>query len=443
MKDIQISDHFDYSTIILFSLPTIGMVIVDNTYMIADGFFISNYIGSDALAAQSLIFPPFQFLASIGLMFGTGASAIASREMGAGNTDRACGIMSMLMMVLVLLAITLAGLVYTHIPVLAEFLGATESLMPLCVTYGEVLAVCIPSLILTMTLQILLITAEHPGLGFATTAVQAVVNILLEWLFLAQFGWGLRWAAVATGIAWMLGMIVPLVYFFNKNNNLHFKSPIHELKALGEAVYNGASELVDSTSFAIVAMIFNLTLMKYLGATGVAAYAVSVYVMGLFLAMLIGIYMSMVPVVGYHFGAGNQEELSSLLRKGVILVGGIGILMTVTSACLAEVIADIFVGYDASLWELATEAVRFMSFIYLFIGITFYVSAYFTGLGQGTLSLIISVSNSLVFPLIMVNVLPLFFGYKGIWMADPMAQFLALTTVVPGCMVWWKRKSRK
>lgn len=442
LRDIQISDHFDYSTMVLFSLPTIGMLIVDSTYMIADGYFISNYIGSDAFAAQNLIFPPFQLLASIGLMFGTGASAVISREVGAGRTERACGILSMLFLVLLLFAVMLAGLVCSQIPMLSEWVGASKSLMPLCVTYGEVLAVFMPFLLVTMAFQILLITAERPELGFATTVVQAVVNILLDWLFIAHLGWGLKWAAIATGIAWLLGIIVPLRYFFNKNNTLHFVSPVHELKILGETVYNGASEMVDSTSMAIVAVIFNLTLMKYLGEVGVAAYAVGECIMGLFLAMLSGICMSIVPVVGYNFGAGNQEELSSLLRKGIILVGGIGILMTVSSAGLAEVIAGIFVGYDESLQALATEAVRYLSLIYLFIGINFYVSAYFTGLGEGTLSLIISLSNSLIGPLVMVNLLPPILGYKGIWLADPMSQFVSLTIVVTGCIVWWKRKLR-
>lgn len=440
MRDIQISDHFDYSKMLLFALPTIGMLLVDNTYMVADGFFISNYIGAAAFASENLIFPPFMLMAGVGLMFGTGTSAVVSRELGAGRTERACSLMSMMVTVLLLFAILLAALLYANVPTIAAWVGASESLVPTCVIYGEILAIFMPFLILTVAFQPLLITAERPDLGFMMSAVQAVVNILLAGLFVAVFDWGLQGAALGVGIAWISGVAVPITYFFHRNHTLHFVPPVRELKILGEALYNGASEMVDIMSAAIVAIIFNLQLMRYLGESGVAAYAVGEYVMGLFAAMFGGICMSIVPVVGYHLGAENHEELHSLRRTGMRLVGCIGILMTLSSAGLAEVIAGIFVGYDESLEALAVEALRYLSLAYLFIGITFYSSAYFTGLGLGTLSLVISLCNSFIGPLVMIELLPPLLGTQGLWLATPTAQCLTLCIVVTGCFMWWKHK---
>lgn len=441
MRDIQISDHFDYSTMLLFSLPTIGTLIVNSTYVVADGFFISNYIGAEAFAAENLIYPPIGFMIGMGFMFGTGASAVISRELGSGRPDRACGILSMLFLAFALLAVLLAALVYPEVPAIAAWVGAPENLIPLCTAYGEILVTFMPILILTVALQLLLITAERPGLGFATTAVQAVVNILLTWAFVAELGWGLEGAALGTVISWVCSSVIPLTYFCNPKNTLHFARPIHQLRLLGETVYNGASEMVDATSVAIVSVIFNLQLMRYLGEAGVAAYAVGDYVLGLFLAMLDGICISIVPVVGYHFGAGNHGELRSLRRKGLLLVGGIGILMAGASAGLAQIIAGIFLGYDESLKELATEALRFLSLSYLFLGITLFSSSYFTGMGQGTLSLVISLCESLIGPLVMVHILPPLLGRKGLWLAEPAAQCLTVAIVVTGCFLWWKRKS--
>ena len=441
MKDIQISDHFDYSTIFLFSLPTIGTLIVNSTYVVAGGYFISNYIGAEAFAAENLIYPPIGFMIGMGFMFGTGASAVISRELGSGKPERACGILTMLFLAFAFLAVLLAALVYPEVPAIAAWVGASEDLIPLCTVYGEILVTFMPILILTVALQLLLITAERPGLGFATTAVEAAVNILLTWAFVAELGWGLEGAALGTVISWVSSSVIPLTYFCNPKNTLHFTRPIHQLRILGETVYNGASEMVNATSIAIVAVIFNLQLMRYLGESGVVAYAVGEYVMGLFMAMLDGICLSMVPVVGYHFGAGNHEELRSLRRKGMFLVSGIGILMAGSSAGLAEIIAGIFVGYDESLKELATEALRFLSLTYLFIGISFFSSAYFTGMGEGTLSLVISLCESLIGPLAMVHLLPSLLGRKGLWLAEPAAQFLSATVVVTGCFLWWKRKS--
>ena len=181
-------------------------------------------------------------------------------------------------------------------------------------------------------------------------------------------------------------------------------------------MYNGASQMVDITSVAIVSMVFNLQLMRYLGEFGVAAYAVGGYVMALLFSTYGGVSMSIVPVVGYHFGAGNHEELRSLRRKGMLLVMGMGILLAAFSADLAENIAGVFVGYDESLKALATEALRFLSLSYLFLGITLFSSSYFTGMGQGTLSLVISLCQSLIGPLVMVHILPPLLGRKGLWL---------------------------
>ncbi|MBQ7479251.1 MAG: hypothetical protein IJT01_10235 [Selenomonadaceae bacterium] len=138
------------------------MLIVNSTYVVTDGFFISNYIGATAFAAENLIVPPFMLLGGMGFMFGTGASAFISRELGAGKPERACGILSMIVIVLALLAILVAFLIYTELPALAVWVGASESLVPVCVVYGGILAAFMPFLVLTMALQILLITAERP-----------------------------------------------------------------------------------------------------------------------------------------------------------------------------------------------------------------------------------------------------------------------------------------
>ena len=441
MRDVQISDHFDSSTILIFALPSIGMMLVANVYLVATGFLVSNYIGAAAFAAENLIIPPFQILAGLGMMFGTGASAVIARELGAGRPERACGILSMIFLALALIGLLIAALLYPKLPAIATWVGASENLVPICVEFGGSLMLFIPFQMLTMLLQILLITAGRPGLGFAISALQAAVNILMVWVFVVVCGWGMKGAALGIGLAWLSGLMIPLVYFSNPKNQLHFVRPICAWKIFGKTMYNGASQLVDITSVAIVSVVFNLQLMRYLGEFGVAAYAVGGYVMALLFSTYGGVSMSIVPVVGYHFGAGNHEELRSLRRKGMLLVMGMGVLLAAFSAGLAENIAGVFVGYDESLKALTTEALHFLSLAFLFIGVIIFSSSYFTGLGQGTLSLIISLCNSLLGPLAMVHLLPTLLGRKGLWLAQPAAQCLTLLIVVTGCFLWWKRKS--
>lgn len=439
MKRIQLSDHFKISTILLFSLPSIGMQIVDNTYVVADGYFISNYISEAAFEAENLIYPALLIVMCVGLMFGTGASALISKELGEGREEKANRILSMVISVLAGVGVLLSAALYFLLPSIAGWVGASEALAPDCITYGRVLAFFMPFQMLSMAFHPLLITAERPGLGLVTTIANAAANILLDWAFVAGFGWGMRGVAFATGIAWLVSAVIPFVYFLNPKHSLHFTRPASDLKAIGKTLYNGASEMVDGVSYAIVALIFNLQLLRWLGEDGVGAYAVSEYVGALFIAVFYGISMSIVPVVGYQLGQKNVRELRSLRKNGLILMGILGIVMAGLGFGLADPISRIFVGYNESLTALSIQALQIIAFSYLLNGITTYSSSYFTGLNQGTASLAIAAVKGFIGPLAAVFLLPLAMGPKGLWYAAPAAEILALITALP-FFLWWKKR---
>ena len=439
MKKIQISDHFKISTMLLFSLPSIGMQIVDNTYQIADGYFISNFISEEAFEAENLIFPVLLIVMYVGLMFGTGASALISKELGEGKKERANQLLSMSIAVLTAVGLILSAALFILIPTICRWVGATEEMMDHIVVYGRVLACFMPFQMLSMAFHPLLITANRPGLGLVTTISNAAVNILLDWVFVACFGWGMRGAAIATGIAWLVSAIVPLVFFINKKHPLHFVRPCRDLGALGRTLYNGASEMVDGVSYAIVAMIFNLQLLRWMGDAGVGAYAVSEYVSGLFMAIFYGISMSIVPVVGYQLGRKDVSELRSLRRNGFVLMSGLGIIMTGLGIGLADPVSRLFVGYNEQLTALSVEALRIISFSYLLNGVTTFSSSYFTGLNQGSASLAIAAVKGFIGPLAAVFTLPLIIGPKGMWFSTPAAEILAMITAA-ALLLWWKKR---
>ena len=439
MKKIQISDHFKISTMLLFSLPSIGMQIVDNTYQIADGYFISNYISEEAFEAENLIFPVLLIVMYVGLMFGTGASALISKELGEGKKERANQLLSMSIAVLIAVGLILSAALFILMPTICRWVGATEEMMDHIVVYGRVLACFMPFQMLSMAFHPLLITANRPGLGLVTTISNATVNILLDYLFVAVFGWGMRGAAIATGIAWLVSAIVPLVFFINKKHPLHFVRPCRDLGALGRTLYNGASEMVDGVSYAIVAMIFNLQLLRWMGNAGVGAYAVSEYVSGLFIAIFYGISMSIVPVVGYQLGRKDVSELRSLRRNGFVLMSGLGIIMTGLGIGLADPVSRLFVGYNEQLTALSVEALRIISFSYLLNGVTTFSSSYFTGLNQGSASLAIAAVKGFIGPLAAVFTLPLIIGPKGMWFSTPAAEILAMITAA-ALFLWWKKR---
>ena len=438
MRRIQLSDHFSLSTILLFSLPSIGMQIVDNTYQVADGYFISNYIGEAAFEAENLIFPPLLIVMYVGLMFGTGASALISKQLGEGHRERANAILSMALATLAIIGVALSAALYFLLPTVARWVGASDALLPDCLTYGRMLCFFMPFQMLSMAFHPLLITAERPGLGLVTTIANAAANILLDWLFVAAFGWGMRGAAVATGLAWTLSAAIPLIYFANRSHTLRFTRPAPELPVLGQILYNGASEMVDAVAYAVVALIFNLQMLRYLGEAGVGAYAVSEYVSGLFSAVFYGVGMSIVPVVGYHLGQKNTGELHSIRRNGLMLMGLFGMAMTGLCLLFAGPISRFFVGYSEALSALSVRALTLVALSFLPGGITTYSSSFFTGLNQGGASLAIAAVKGFIGPLAAVWLLPLLIGVNGLWLSPLLAEVLAILCAA-ACFLWWNR----
>ena len=439
---IQISDHFTFTKLLRFALPGIGMQLVDNTYQIADGYFISNFIGKDAFEAENLIFPPLLIVMYVGLMFGTGASALISKELGEGRQERAARVLSLSVSVLAAAGVLLSAALYFLLPSIARWVGAPEAMAPDCITYGRVLAFFMPFQMLSMAFHPLMITAGRPGLGLAATLSNAAANILLDGLFVAGFRWNLQGAALATGLAWLVSAVIPCVFFFNRKNFLHFTRPCADLRALGRTMYNGASEMVTAVSYAVVTVIFNLQLLRWVGSDGVGAYAVSDYLAGVFIAVFYGLSMSVVPVVGYHLGQKDIAELRSLRKTGFTLMGALGLVAAGLCFGLAVPVSRLFVGYNQQLTDLSVQALRIISLTYLVSGITTFASSYFTGLNQGTASLAVAFAKGFAGPLVAVWLLPLALGATGIWLANPAAEILALLTMVPFLLHWIRRERR-
>jgi len=442
MGKIKLSDHFTIPRLLLFSLPSIGMQIVDNTYQVADGFFISNFVNETAFGAENMIFPPLMIVISIGLMFGGGASALLSSEMGKGNTERANRLLTATIAALVAVGVVASALLFFLMPWVARLVGAGENMAHYCIDYGRILAIFMPLAMLAMAFHPLLITAERPVLGLIVSIANAVVNIVLDWLFLAVFGWGIKGAALATALAWTASAGIPFAYFLRGEGKLHFSRLELDWKALGQTVYNGASEMVDSVAYAVVAVVFNLQLIRYIGEAGVEAYAVSEYVGGFFNAAFYGISMSIIPVAGFHLGQSNAKELHNLWNKGMILMACLGVAVTGLCFVFSEPIAKFFVGYNKDLTELSVYAMRRVCLHLLLLGITVYAGSYFTGLNQGTASLLIALTKGIIGPLVLVWLLPRLMGQDGLWMSIPFAEVLgALTAVI--CFAWWRSSGEK
>ena len=417
----------------------IFMMVFTSVYSIVDGFFVSNYVNKTAFAALNLVFPTLMILGSIGFMMGAGGSALVAKSLGEGKKDEANKIFSGVVYATAIMGVTVTLLVVFFVKDISFLLGATEEMLPYCVTYARILVAGITLFMIQNLFQTFFIVAERPGLGFLITAAAGVTNIILDAVFIIVAKLGLAGAAYATVIGQFVGSVIPLIYFFSKKNpSLRLGKPTFAPHIILKTVTNGSSELLSNIAASIVSIVYNFQLLKFAGENGVSAYGIIMYTSFIFAAVFIGYAIGVAPIVSYNYGAQTHAELKNVLKKSLVLNAVSGAVMTVLSASLAKVLASIFVSYDPELLSMTTTAIRIYSVSFIFMGINIFTSSFFTALNNGLISAIVSFSRTLVFQIGAVLLLPLAFGINGIWKAIIVAEGLAF--VMDAIFIFFYRK---
>lgn len=443
---IQLSDHFTYRKLFRFVLPSVGMMLFTSVYSVVDGFFVSNFVGKTPFAAINLVWPFLMICAGLGFIIGTGGSALVSKTLGEGDSAKANRTFSFLIYTALVLGAAIAVPSIVFLTPITEKLGASPDMVGDAVLYGRIILCALPFFMLQNAFQSFLVAAEKPNFGFGITVASGLTNMVGDALLVGVLRWGLTGAAVATALSQLVGGIVPLIWFCGRGRTpLRLGRCRFDGRALLRTFANGSSEFVTNVSSSLVSMMYNYRLMAIAGENGVAAYGVLMYVFFIFIASFIGYGIGTAPLVSYHYGAGNYDELKNLRRKSLIIIGVLSVLLVAAGEGLAEPMARLYVGYDPELLAMTRRAFLLYSTSYLLVGINIWGSSFFTALNDGAVSAVMSFMRTLVFQVIAVLVLPMLLPPEarldGIWLATTAAELPALIVTVTFLLV--KRKKYK
>lgn len=423
---IHLSEHFTYSKLLMFTLPSIVMNVFLSLYIVVDGYFVANFTGKTEFAAVNLIMPVLNILGTIGYMFGVGGSALIAKTLGEKNHEQANRMFSLIVLVSSCLGILMTVSGFIFMGQITAMLGAEGKLLENSVLYGRIFILALPAWILAYEFQLFFVTAEKPGLGLAVTVCAGLCNILLDAIFIIVFKWGIVGAALASALSQIVGGVFPLIYFICKNNSLlKLVKPAWDGKALFRCITNGSSEFMAEAAASFVGIIYNVQLLKYVGEDGVVIYGMLMYVSLIFSAMFVGYSNGIGPVIGYHFGAQDHRELKNLRKRSLMIIGLSSVSMFVLSEILAHPFSAMFLQGTEKLLPYAVHAFRIVSVAYLFTGMAIFGSAFFTALNNGQVSALISFMRNLVFELGAVILLPILFGIDGIWYSVVFAELMS------------------
>lgn len=424
---IQLSDHFTYKRLLRFVMPSICMNVFSALYYIIDGFFVSNFVGKTPFAAINLIFPLLMAISTIGFMIGSGGSAVISKTLGEGEQEKANQYFSLMIYFIIIISTIIAifGAVFIR-PIMSMF-GVDGEILEYGILYGRIMFITLPVFILQYTYQCFFVAAEKPNLSLVFMVASGVTHVALDWIFIAIFDWGILGAAYACAAGQIIGGVGPLIYFARKNSSLLKLSKTKFYgKVLWKTCINGSSEMVTNLSTSVMNMIYNFQLLRIAGEDGVVAYGVIMYIYVIFTGVFFGYSIGSSPIVGYHYGAGNTDELKNMFKKGIVLMVVLGVGMLAAAEILNIPLVRTFTSYDEELFRMTSRGFRIYSCSFLFMGFNIWASGFFTALNNGAVSAAISFVRTFVFQIAAIFILPLLIGIDGIWSAIVAAEFVSI-----------------
>ncbi len=418
----SLAKKYSLGSLFIFALPNIIMMVFLSMYIIVDGTFISRFVGTTALSAVTMVYPLTCLEMAIGIMIATGGSAVIAKAMGEGKNEKAKQYFSMLTCVEVLFGAFFAIFGNLFMEQIFRFLGVSAVQHDLAAGYLRILLWFAPAFFLQTAFQTFFVTAGKPTLGLAVTVAAGVLNIVLDYIFMAIFEWGVEGAAVATGLGYFIAAGSGLVFFCMNKKGLHFCKFKFEKDILLRVCGNGSSEMVTNLANAVTTFLFNYTFMKYYGEDGVASISILIYFQYIFTAIYFGYSNGISPIVSFKYGERNSKELKSLLKYGVTFIIACSGVSFLIARLIAGSVFQAFAPITSNVYKISMGGFPIHSIGFLLMGISVFASSWFTALSDGKTSAIISFTRTFLLLAVFILVLPQIFGTTGIWLAVPLAE---------------------
>lgn len=449
MDDLQAADASEYNplarrytlgSLLCFSFPTVFMMVFTGAYTIVDTMFVSRFVNTHALSAINIVTPVINLIVGLGAMLATGGSAIVARKMGAGCDAQARKDFSLIVLTGLSLGLLIAVVGLSFLEPIARALGASSVLAPYVKDYLSVLLIFAPASLLQVVFAVFFITAGAPRLGMVVALVAGIENIVFDFIFIVPMQMGIRGAALATGMGYLIQTAAGVVFFLrNRDKALHFGTPHWSIGVIGESLFNGSSEMVGHLSSAVTTFLFNITMMKLLGEDGVAAITIIIYSQFLLSTFFIGFSMGVAPVFSYTYGSRDHAQMKRLLRICMACIVLASILVFAGAMAGGAWLADVFSSEGTRVNTITRAGFLVVPFGFLFCGLNIFSSSLFTALSNGRISAAVSFLRTLGFLSIGILVLPSLLGVQGLWLAVPLAEGCTCIIAVT-CM--WSGKDR-
>lgn len=415
-----------FRAVLIFTIPTILMTVVQSSYSMIDGIFVSNLLGETALSSLTLISPYLNFFMAVAAMFASGGSAVVMKKMGEQKEEEARQDFSMLLSANLLIGILLTVITMNLCGPMVKIFRASAPATALCEEYLRTYSFFIIPQLLFSNLQIYTIASGKTARAMFSALFGGVFNIVFDYLLIHVFSIGMSGAAIASGFGMLIPCLILVVPLLQDENLLHLTIPKFRPQVLGRTVTNGFSEFASNLVSGIVMLLFNARMLAIAGENGVAASTITFYVFGLMSALYMGYMFGISPMLSYFYGSSDTEKLKKLRFVSLSFIAATAVITTLFSIFGSKMLVSVFAQTGTGVFALAVDGNRLFSLALLAVGFNTFSSMLFTALSNGKISAIIAFSRTFVFLIAAILILPFLFGINGLWLAVPASEGMAL-----------------
>lgn len=414
-----------YKVFLRYIIPSILGLLAISSASIVDGYFIGNYVGYIALASINISYPIFSLLLGLALMFAVGNSVVFAKLFGEKKIKEGLNIFSKALIAIIFFSIFISLLIYLNFSHIFDLMGIKGELRELTASYLGIILLFIPFLMVGIVVDYFVRADENPNLSFLAMLFSAILNIVLDYLFIVVFDFGIKGAAYATGISYFSIIFFLLPHFLNKNNKLKFIKPSGSFILTCKALKNGISEFVNESSAGITIFIFNIIILRLLGDEGISAYTIVSYFIMINIMIGFAISDGLQPIIAKHFGAKEFYRIhlfTKLATKVIISFSSIFVLFAIA---YPEFFVYLFLNEkNENVENITIEFLKYTWIAFLFIGINILITSYLTSIHQPFASAIISLLRSLILPISFIWALSHFYGVIGIYITLACSEFI-------------------
>lgn len=425
------------SLIAKFAIPAIISMLVNALYNIVDQIFIGQGVGMLGNAATNIAFPVTTISTAAALLLGIGGASNYNLEMGAGNERKASQIAGSALTTLIVIgvSITMGILLFLH-PLLI-FFGATDNVMPYATDYISIIAVGLPFFTLSVGGNHLIRADRSPTYSMMCTLTGAIINTILDPLFIFGFKWGIKGGAWATVIGQMISAFLVILYFAKFRNMYLDRSMLKpRLKLLKAIVSLGLAACINQIAIAAVQIVMN-NILRYYGSVSVYGSDIPIACVGIvskvnmvFLSICIGISQGCQPIWGFNYGARKFDRVRRTYRYSAATCTIIATAFFLCFQLFPHHIIGMFGGGSDLYFKFAENYLRIFMLLTFANGIQPMSSSFFTSIGKATLGIIMSLTRQVIFLLPLVIIFPMFMGIDGVMYAGPIADAAAFVLAV-------------